>query len=170
MNALNLDVLREKGREVAELAASIRELCGDDDVAFVDTLDGETSAIEAARAVVRMIAAMEAMEGAAKALAARYAARAHDFASRQERARNALLHFMGEIGEKTLVLPEGTVSVKASGAAKVVGEADPATLPKCFVRMKLELDKAQIKRALEQGETVEGFALSNAGPSLQIRK
>lgn len=162
--------LREQGREIATLAASIRELCGDDDLAFVDTLDGETSAVEAARAVVRMIAAMEAMEGAAKALRDRYAARAQDFTSRQERARNALLQFMGDLGEKTLVLPEGTVSVKASGALKLLGDGDPNTLPKCFVRMKLELDRAQIKRALEQGEAVEGFSLSNAQPSLQIRK
>jgi len=162
--------LREQGREVAALAQQIRELCGDDDLAFADTLDGETDAIRAASAVVRMIAATEAMEAAAKALADRYRARAQDFASRGERARSALLHFMQEIGEKSLVLPEGTVSVKASGTRKLLGDADPASLPVQFTKIKVEVDRSQIKRALEAGETVEGFSLSNAQPALQIRK
>lgn len=162
--------LREQGREIAALAAHIRDLCGDDDLAFADTLDGETDAVRAASAVVRMIAALEAMQEAAKGLANRYQARAQDFASRAERARNSLLQFMGDIGEKTLILPEGTVTVKASGSVRILGEADPATLPAHLVRTKLELDKTQIKRALEAGEVVPGFSLSNAAPSLQIRK
>lgn len=162
--------LREQGHEVSALAARIRDLCGDDDLAFADTLDGETDAIRAASNVVRLIAAMETLEGAAKALSDRYKARAQDFASRAERARNALLHFMGDIGEKTLILPEATVTVKAAGACKLLGDADPASLPPQYVRTKLELDKAQIKRAIEAGEDVPGFSLSNAAPSLQIRK
>lgn len=162
--------LRERGREIAGLAAHIRELCGDDDLAFVDTLDGETDAVRAASAVVRLVAAMEAMEGAAKGLADRYRARAQDFASRSERARNALLSFMGDIGEKTLVLPEGTVSVKAGGALKLLGESEVAALPDRFVKVKREPDRAAIKAALEAGEAVDGFSLSNPMPSLQIRK
>lgn len=155
---------------IAALAASIRDLCGDDDLAFIDTLDGAGNSIDAAREVVRFLAATEALESAAKALSARYQARAQDFASRQERARSALLHFMGEIGERTLVLPEGTVSVKASGARKLLGDGDPLTMPREFVKTKQEVDRAAVKRALEQGVDVDGFALSNSGPSLAIRK
>lgn len=167
MNALS----ELRGREVAELAHQIRELCGDDDLAFIDTLDGETDAVQAARAVVRYIAAMEAMEGAAKALRDRYAARAQDFASRQERARNALVQFMGDLGEKTMVLPEGTITRKA-GTVKVVGESDPETMPAEFVRTKTtrEIDKAAVKRALEQDIDVPGFSLSNGVETLAIRK
>jgi hypothetical protein len=160
--------LREQGREIAELAHSIRELCGDDDLAFVDTLDGATDAVGAAREVIRFIAAMEALEGAAKALRDRYAARAQDFASRQERARNALVQFMGDLGEKSMLLPEGTITRKA-GTVKVVGEGDVNTLPAEFVRTKLEIDKAAVKRALEQGAEVPGFSLSNGCETLQIR-
>lgn len=161
--------LRQQSREIAALAHQIRELCGDDDLAFADTLDGETDAIRAASAVVRTIAAMEAMEEAAKGLSNRYGARAKDFADRAGRARSALLQFMGEIGEKSLILPEGTVTVKA-GTRKVVGDPDPREMPPQFVRIKHELDRAAVKSALERGETVPGCELSNATPALQIRK
>jgi len=158
-----------KDPHVAELARQIRDLCGDDDLTFIDTLDGASNAVEAAREVVRFIAAAEAMEEAARALSDRYKARAQDFASRQERARNALVQFMGEIGEKTMVLPEGTITRKL-GSVKLVGEGDPNTMPAEFVRTKLELDKTQIKRALEQGVDVPGFSLSNGAETLAIRK
>jgi hypothetical protein len=161
--------LREQGREVAVLAAHIRELCGDDDLAFADTLDGETDAIRAASAVVRLIGALETMEDAAKTLSSRYAARAKDFSDRASRARAGLLQFMGDIGERSLALPEGTVSVKA-GLRKVVGEPDVADLDERFVRVKREVDRAAIKGALERGEAVPGCELSNAAPVVQIRK
>jgi phage host-nuclease inhibitor protein Gam len=161
--------LREQGREISALAQQIRELCGDDDIAFVDTLDGETDAIRAASAVLRFIGAMEAMEEAAKGLANRYAARAKDFSDRAARARSAMLQFMSDIGEKSLLLSEGTVTVKA-GVRKLVGEPDVASLPDRFVRVKREVDRAAIKSALEHGESVPGCELSNATPVLQIRK
>lgn len=162
--------LRDTGREIAALAHQIRELCGDDDIAFMDTLEGETDAVRAASSVVRLVGAMEAMQSAAKSLADRYTSRATDFARRAEHGRGALLHFMGEIGERTLVLPEATVTAKAASARKLLGEALVETLPERFVKTKREPDRAAIKAALEAGEEVEGFSLSNAQPSLQIRK
>lgn len=154
-----------------ELARQLREMCGDDDLAFLDTLDGCSNAVEAVRSTLRAIAAWEALESSAKALADRYRARSQDFAARQDRARNALVQFMGDTGEKSMVLPEGTITRKA-GTVKVVGEGDPETMAPEFVRTKTtrELDKVAIKRALEQGAEVPGFALSNGCETLQIRK
>lgn len=167
MNALSLRELQDP--QVAELARQLRDLCGDDDLAFIDTLDGASSAVEAVREALRMEASFEALEGAAKALRDRYAARAQDFASRRERTRNALVQFMGEIGEKSMILPEGTITRKL-GSPKVVGEGDVNTLPAEFVRTKLEVDKTAVKRALDQGIDVPGFELSNGCETLQIRK
>jgi hypothetical protein len=167
-----MDLTRElHDPAVIDLARNLREMCGDDDLAFIDTLDGCSNAVEAVRSTLRAIASWEAMEAAAKALRDRYAARAQDFAARQERARNALVQFMGDVGEKSMVLPEATITRKA-GAAKVVGEGDPETMPAEFVRTKTtrELDKTAIKRALEQGQDVPGFMLSNGCETLQIRK
>ena len=156
---------------VIELAKQLRELAGDDDLAFIDTLDGASSAVDAVRSAIRQEAAYASMEEAAKALSQRYAARASDFASRHERIRNAIVQFMGETGEKSMTLPEGTITRKA-GAAKVVGDADPNQMPPEFVRIKtdISLDRTAIKRALEQGADVPGFSLSNGCETLQIRK
>lgn len=163
-----LQQLRQSGREIAELARSIRELAGDDDLAFADTLDGETDALKAAAGAVRMVAAMEALAEAAKGLGARYGARAKDFSDRADRARDALAHFMGEIGEKTLILPEGTLSL-AAGGVQLVGEPDISLLPDHLIRTKREPDRAAIKEALLRGESFNGVSLSNSRPSLRIR-
>lgn len=163
-----LNNLRNLGREIAPLAEKIRELAGDDDLAFIDTLDGETDAIRAASAAVRMVAAMEALEGASKALAQRYGSRAQDFADRSQRARDALAHFMAEIGEKRLTLPEGTITL-AAGQASLQGDPDVSTLPDDYCRVTKAPDRALIKKALQDGYEVPGYSLSNAKPRLQIR-
>ena len=168
----DLQRLRDCARQIAPFAASLRELCGDDDLAFADTLDGETDAIRAASQAVRIVAAMEAMAEAANGLAQRYSARSGDFEKRAEKARDALAHFMGEIGEKTLVLPEGTVSL-AKGARSLKGDASLSDVPIDYIIVPPapppRIDRAAVKKALESGETIPGFELSNGPPSLRIR-
>lgn len=163
-----LEDLRQETREVANLAARLRDLCGEDEQAFVDTLDGETEAVEAARRVVRWIAEQQAQEGACNGLASTYKARASMFAERQERARTALFHFLSEMGQKSMPLPEATLSIVA-GRVRVEGEPDVDALRDGLVRVKREPDKAAIKAALEAGEIVPGCSLSNNAPTLMIR-
>lgn len=160
--------LRNVSPHTAALVTAIREACGDDDAAFTDTLDGETSVIDAARSAVRFIAESEAQEEAAKSLAQRYAERAKVFADRVSRTRDALANFLAEIGEKRLSLPEATISLGA-GSPSLIGEPDPSTLPDHLVRVKREPDRAAIKQALVDGHAVPGCSLSNAKPKLSIR-
>lgn len=160
--------LRHETHEVANLAARLRELCGDDDQAFIDTLEGETEAVEAARRVVRWLHEQGAQQTACCGLANTYRARASVFEERVERARTALFHFLTEMGLKSMPLPEATLSVVA-GRVAVVGEGDPETLPDRFVRVKREANRSAIKTALEAGEAVEGFSLSNNAPTLMVR-
>lgn len=160
--------LRQEAREVANLTARLRDLCGDDEQAFIDTLDGESDVIEAARRVVRWLHEQGAQSTACKGLASTYGARASVFEERVERARTALFHFLSEMGLKSMPLPEATLSIVA-GRVSVTGEGDPETLPERFVRVKREANRSAIKAALEAGETVEGFALSNNAPTLMVR-
>lgn len=160
--------LRHETHEVANLAARLRDLCGDDDQAFLDTLEGETEAVEAARRVVRWMSEQQANEGACNGLATTYKARAAVFADRVERSRLALFHFLTEMGLKSMPLPEATLSVVA-GRVSVVGEADPEKLPERFVRVKREANRSAIKAALEAGERVDGFSLSNNPPTIMVR-
>lgn len=161
--------LRLNGREIADLARAIREACGEDDTAFVDTLDGCCDAVEAARAVVRWMNEQEAQEAAMAELSKLYAARSKVFEGRAASGRRALLTFLQEIGEKSFKLPEATLSVRA-GQVSLVGDADALKLPVEFQKVKVEADRTAIKRHLETGGTLTGFALSNGAPSLTIRR
>lgn len=160
--------LRDLGREIAPLAQAIREACGDDDLAFADTLEGCTDAILAASQAIRAVAAMEAMAEAAKGLANRYGARSKDFEDRAKRTRDAVAQFMQEIGEKRLTLPEGTITL-AAGQPSLTGDADADLLPDDCVRVTKAPDRTAIKHALEAGRQIPGYSLSNARPRLQIR-
>jgi len=160
--------MRDEVSSVASLAARIRDLCGDDDQAFLDTLEGHSDVTEAVRAVVRWLHEQQASAGSCKSLASTYSARGGMFEDRVERARTALLRTLDELGVRSMPLPEGTLSI-VSGRVKVTGEPDVDALPDNLVRIKREADKAAIKAALEGGETVAGCALSNTPPSLMIR-
>jgi hypothetical protein len=160
--------LRHETTEVSNLIARLRELCGEDDQAFLDTLEGETEVVEAARRAVRWLHEQEANEAACKSLASVYKARASVFEDRGARARTALFHFLEEIGVKSMPLPEATLSIVA-GRSAVVGEADPDKLPDRFVRVKREANLSAIKAALEAGEAVEDFSLSNNAPTIAVR-
>lgn len=153
---------------IAAMAAAIREAAGDDDLAFTDTLDGETDTIRAARAAVRMIQSNEALCEAAKEMGNRLLARAKDFESRGQRGRDALSHFMQEIAAPSLVLPEATVTLSA-GRPSLSGDADPATLPDDLVKVERKPDRAKIKDAINAGRVIEGYSLSNSRPRLQLR-
>lgn len=160
--------LPQRGREIAELARAIRELAGDDDAAFVDSLDGETDAVEAARKAVRYLFEADAHAEACKGLSDTYAARKRMFEDRAARTRGALLQFLTEIGEKSLPLPEATLTV-AKGQPKMLGEPDEANLPIEFWVTKREPNRAAIKEALKAGRQIDGVALSNAQPTLVVR-
>lgn len=160
--------LSQEVREVAPLIETLRQLCGDDEQAFLDTLEGSTDVNEAARAVVRWMLEQEANGETCKGLSAVYAARSTMFAARHKRAKGALLDLLNELGVKSMPLPEATLSARAVGRS-VVGEADPETLPDNLVRIKREPDKTAIKAALEAGQKVEGYALSNGGQTLQVK-
>ena len=51
---------------------------------------------------------------------------------------------------------------------KVIGD-DVSKLDKRFIRAKFEADKDAIKKALQGGEFIEGWSLSNGGLTLQIK-
>lgn len=167
-----MHVLEELSREqveVSALAEKIRELCGDDDQAFCDTLAGASNVEEAASAVVRWITECETWAKANKDTAEIYTMRAKVLGDRKERGRTALLRFMDALGVRSLPLPEANLSIR-QGTPSVAGEADVTKLPPRLVRITQAPDLAAIKAALQAGETVEGVTLSNGPPSLTIRR
>lgn len=161
--------LRQETREVANLIATIRAACGGDVEAFTDTLDGETGVVDAASRVLRWAFEQEAQANACKALAAYYTERKDMFEERYERGCLGLFHFLNEIGQRSMPLPEATISIRA-GAPQVVGAADVNSLPDHLVRTTREPNKAAINAAVKAGEKVAGYSLSNAAPTLSVRR
>lgn len=161
------DLSREV-REVAPLVAALRDLCGDDEQAFLDTLEGESDVNAAASRVVRWMLEQDAHANACKELAAVYVARASMFANRHDKAKGALLDLLNELGVKSMPLPEASLTAKAT-PPKLIGDVDAATLPDNLRRTSYAADKAAIKAELEAGREVAGFSLSNGGQSLQVR-
>lgn len=161
------DLSREV-REIAPLVAALRDLCGDDEQAFLDTLEGESDIDAAASRVVRWMLEQDANANVCKELSAVYAARASMFANRQERAKGALLDLLNELGVKSMPLPEASLTAKAT-PPKLLGEADAAFLPDHLRRTFYAPDKAAIKAALEAGRVVAGYSLSNGGQTLQVK-
>lgn len=165
------DHLQQKGREVAALWQAVRTIAGeDDDQTVVDTVDGETDAIAALRRTVRLAQEAEANADAARALAQIYAARAKTLDDRAERLRGHAAGFMQEVGEKTLRLPEGTISWRAAGPRLCGVMPSVADLPDDCVKLQRVKHEPSIKAALAEGRTIADLYLSNGGAALTIRR
>lgn len=162
------DDLRHAALEESGFIDRLRELCGEDEQAFLDMIEGETEITEAARRALRWANEQEAQAEAMKGLADTYRARAGVLIGRRDGARNALLHLLDFLGVKSIQLPEGTISARA-GVVSLLGECDPYLLSDDLVRSKREPDKAAIKKAIEAGRHVPGYSLSNGAPSLSVR-
>lgn len=162
------NTLRLAGPQIAALSAHIRAVAGDDDEAWLDTLDGESDAIGAARAVVRQIIEVGAQADALKEVTATYSERKRAMEAREDRLRGALLRFMQDIGEKTLPLPEATVSI-GHGQPALIGEPDVDQISDAYVKITRSADRALIRKALLDGEHIDGCSLSNAMPRLALR-
>jgi phage gp36-like protein len=162
--------LASRGREVAALWQSVRSIAGDDDQTVIDTVDGETDAIWALRRTVQLATEAEAHAEACKALAASYTERRKTLEDRAERYRTAVANFLQEVGEKSVRLPEGTVSWR-DAAPRLIGDIPSAAdLPDNCVRMVRTKHEAAIKAALADGQIIPGLSLSNGGASLTIRR
>lgn len=162
--------LKTHGREVADLWRTVRAIAGEDDEAVVDTVDGETDAVEALRRTVRLAIEAEANAEAAKALKASYGDRQKVLEDRAERYRAAAASFLQEVGEKSIRLPEATISWRYAGP-QLVGDCPPAAdLPDSCIKLQRVKHEPSIKAALMNGEHIPGLALSNGGVALTVRR
>jgi hypothetical protein len=141
----------------------------DDQETFLDTLDGQTDALDVLDALMIERAKASAAEDAAKAVAGIFA----DRAKRQVEKQASLSRMMGKvldaIGETKIQRPIGTISrTKARQSVEVYDEAE---IPTQLLRTKItiEPDSAAIKAQLEAGETVPGARLKTGEPGITVR-
>lgn len=162
--------LKHRAREVADLWRAVRAIAGDDDQTVIDTVDGETDAIEALRWTVRLAMEAEAHAEACKAMISTYTDRRKVLEERAERYRMACAAFLQEVGEKSVRLPEATISWRDAGPRLIGDIPAPSELPDWAVKFPRCRDEAAIKQGLRDGLTIPGLSLSNGGVALTVRR
>jgi hypothetical protein len=153
---------------IQQWADEIRTMT-DDQETFLDTLDGQTDALDVLDALVIERAKASAAEDAAKAVASMF----NDRARRQAEKQASLSRMMGKvldaIGETKIQRPIGTISrTKGRQSLEVFDEAE---IPSQLMRTKItiEPDTAAIKAQLEAGVIVPGAQLKTGEPGITVR-
>jgi hypothetical protein len=140
----------------------------EDDQLRADMIEGETDAHEFLRMLERMRQEACSMAGALATNIAQIEGRLARFERREQAVRGLIFKILDAANQKRLELPEATLSI-VNGQQKLLGEADPASLPDSLCKIKREIDRKAVKEAIKTGQTVPGFTLSNAEPHLAIR-
>jgi len=153
--------------EIRRLADTIRALGADDDDTFLDTLDGETDAMEILGALIKERQELKVFEDAAKQLAADYTTRAKRMSAKQDAITQVMGHLLDAMGLKKADHPLGTVS-RTKPRQKVVIE-DPSEIPSQLMRITETPDLTAIKQQLEAGEFVPGATVEVGNPGVTVR-
>lgn len=142
----------------------------EDTNALIDTLDGETDALEIVRRLVRYSMEQQSLADAAEARVRALEARQARFEQRVAAARITARDMLEALGIAKVTAEDFTVSVRPG--KPTVQIVEPERIPEEFVRVVTTrtVDKPLVKAALDRGETVEGACWSNgAQPVLSVR-
>ena len=136
------------------MADSIREICGDDEDTLLDTLDGETDAVDVLGKLIEERLEVLGYEAANKELAEQYKKRADKMASKADAINQQMKHLLNAIGVKKVNHALATVSItKPRWSVEVVDEAQVPTQLKVTTSKP---DLRAIKKILDDGEPVPG--------------
>lgn len=148
------------------IASDIREMAGEDERAYLDTLDGETDVLDLLDDWIARSQHVAALEAATREQAQRLGERARRFAEQGRASRRAILLLLHAIGERKLVRPGATLSVKSGSVSVEI--TDPAAVP-TQLRKPGEPDKAAIRAQLEAGEDVPGCRIVTGEETISMR-
>ena len=154
---------------IKRTAAEILDILVDDpdDQAFLDTLDGETDALDIADTLISRMMHADAMAEAIKAQEDALAARRKRYEARKDALRGIMLQLIDAMGVKKLERPAATISRRAGGTSCVI--TDEAQIPSQLCKAVTSPDKAAIKAQLMAGEVVPGAALVTGDDGVTVR-
>lgn len=141
----------------------------DDEPGFLDTLEGETDAVEIADWLIGSILSDEALAEAVKAQESAMRARRDRIEMRARVKRRAAVELLSAAGLKRMERPLATISRIAGRVSVQI--ADEAAVPSqlCTVKTIVAPDKAAIKAQLEAGVDVPGAALIRGDDTISVR-
>ena len=153
--------------EIRRMADNIRAMVGDDDDCFLDTLDGETDAMDILGKLIQERQEIQAFEVATKDLAKQYQDRAAKLNAKADAISQTIGHLLDAIGEKKVVHPLATVS-RTKARQRVVIE-DENEIPTQLMKVKRSPDLTAIKEQLDAGEYVPGATIQLGNPGVTVR-
>lgn len=154
---------------IRRMADEIRAILGDDfdDETFLDTLDGETSAMDVMGYLIRDREEAKAHAAACDDLAKKYADRAKRLKSRADAMTKAMGDILDAMGERKLTHPLGTVSrTKGRASVQII---DPDAVPSQLCKVVKTPDKTAIKAQIEAGEDVPGAEMQTSPDGVSVR-
>lgn len=154
---------------IERVAAMLRDMLGEDfdEETFLDTLDGETDAMDIIGRLIRDREEAKAHAAASKALADEYAQRRSRLDARAQAMAKAIGEILDATGQKKIAHPLGTVSRTAGRMSCKI--TDEAAIPSQLTVTKVSPDTAAIKKHLEDGETVPGAELVRGPDGVMVR-
>lgn len=156
-------------QQISNLKLSHPDIWDDGDEKLLsDCLQGETDIEEFLAVVVDRMLDASHMAGAQATRIAELEQRQGRFEQREKVMRDLAFKVMSSADVRKLELSEATLSI-VKGQRKLLGESDPNLLSTELVKIKREVNRAAVKAALETGQTVPGFLLSNSEPHLTVR-
>jgi hypothetical protein len=165
---VRLDPIKE-AQAVAALQESLRQLGeGDDEALLADSIEGETSLLEAIDQLLLTIAESAGLAKGAQDAAETLCARAARLERRAEAARGVIEQALMIAELDKLERPAATLSLaRRPPKLEVLEEAD---VPAEFWKTDdPKLDRKALLAALKDGRAVPGACLANSAPSLTIR-
>ena len=156
-------------RLIETVAAELRDMLGEDfdESTFLDSLDGETDALDVADALIAGMQDAEALATAAKAQADAIKARADRLKARSAAYKGRMLTLLDAIGQKKLERPAATISRRTGSLSVQI--TDEASVPSQLCKIVQTPDKTAIKKQLEAGEAVPGAELARGEDGVTVR-
>lgn len=153
--------------EIRRMSDNIRAMVGDDDDCFLDTLDGETDAMDVLGKLIQERQEIQANEAAVKALAKTYQERAARLDAKADAISQTIGHLLDAIGSKKVAHPLATVS--RTKARQSVLVTNPEEIPTQLQKVKRSPDLVAIREQLEAGEFVPGAEMKLGNPGVTVR-
>ena len=153
--------------EIRRMSDSIREMCGDDEDTFLDTLDGETDAMDILGKLIQERTECSIYEASAKELAETYTARAKRLSAKQDALSITIGHLLDAMGQTKIQHPLATVS-RTKPRKKVV-VVDQHDIPSQLTTVTVKPDMTAIKKQMDAGELVPGCEYLMGSPSVTVR-
>jgi hypothetical protein len=162
-------MIRLDHTHLARIADDLRAILGDDfdQDTFLDTLDGETGALDVADWLIARMQDAEALADAAKTQADALAARAARLRARSQAHKAQFLPLLDAIGMKKLERPAATISRRQGSLSVQI--IDPSSVPTQLCKIVATPDKTAIKAQIEAGVDVPGARLERGPDGVTVR-